>query len=132
MRLVAAKLLPRSLRRGSSIVDDRSPDSRRNLLERIVIELQGINLSELAKAAQAESDKAASNQIKGWIKGIHTEIVNSDLRAARLRADADSIDARTAAKRDQLARVLAGDWGAVDIEEIKAASGGGEKESKDK
>ena len=91
-----------------------------------------LDLKKLAIDAQAECDKAASSQVKNWIKGLYTDIANGEMKAQRLRNEADAVLARANEKKAQLERVLAGEWDAVEIDELRAgeAKGGSDKSDK--
>lgn len=91
--------------------------------------LNEMDIVALFAAAEKESSKAAEAQVKNWIKGLIVDCANLELKARRLREEADAVDAKRAEKVAQLDRVKSGDATAIQIDEFREGKGGKDDKS---
>lgn len=93
-------------------------------------QIPGLDLSKIDEQARKAFAKIAEGRITDYLRGLRIQAHNFSMKAARLRTEAEQADAQQQVLEDRIAKIVAGDWSAIEPMELQDKGGGQDKQDK--
>ena len=77
--------------------------------------IQGVDLNRVKDLAGKAFVKIAESRLVEYLRGLKVKAHNQQMKAARLRGEADEAEKAQKEVESQIARIEAGDWEAVEF-----------------